>query len=136
SAAISIAPARPSDSGTRAIDHPSESDRRPRRRSESFVDDDFQIQVHAETHNRDITRCRVRSDFRHPRYDRVMSTMTLLQTYPTRVEADLDRIALEAEGIPCVVVGVGITMEGGIAGVRLLVPSDKLEQAKSVLARP
>jgi len=65
-----------------------------------------------------------------------MSTMTLLQSYPTRVEADLDRIALEAEGIPCVVVGVGITMEGGIAGVRLLVPSDKLEQAKSVLARP
>lgn len=59
--------------------------------------------------------------------------MTLLNSYPTRVEADLDRIALEGAGIPCLVVGVGLTMEGGIAGVQLLVPRDRLEQAKKVL---
>ncbi len=64
-----------------------------------------------------------------------MTTMTVLNSYPTRVEADLDRIALEAEGIPCTVVGVGLPMEGGIEGVRLLVPADRLEQAKGVLAR-
>jgi len=64
-----------------------------------------------------------------------MTTMVVLNSYPTRVEADLDRIALEAEGIPCRVVGVGLTMQGGIEGVRLLVPEDRLEQAKAVLAR-
>jgi len=64
-----------------------------------------------------------------------MNRAAVLNSYPTRVEADLDRIALEAEGIPCEVVGVGLTMEGGIAGVRLLVPADRLEQAKAVLER-
>jgi hypothetical protein len=59
--------------------------------------------------------------------------MQAIKTYATRVEADLDRIALEAAGIPSVVVGIGAAMEGGIAGVRLLVPRDKVEKAIEVL---
>ncbi|HEX6994880.1 MAG TPA: DUF2007 domain-containing protein [Gammaproteobacteria bacterium] len=58
-----------------------------------------------------------------------------MTTYPTRVEADLDRIALEAEGVPCVVVGLGTVWEGGIEGVQLLVPEDQLERARRILDR-
>jgi hypothetical protein len=61
--------------------------------------------------------------------------MEVIKTYPTRVEADLDRIALEAAGIPSVVVGIGAAMEGGIAGVRLLVPRDEIERAREVLEK-
>ena len=56
-----------------------------------------------------------------------------IKTYPTRVEADLARIALEAAGVPSVVVGVGVGMEGGVAGVQLLVPDECLEAALTVL---
>jgi hypothetical protein len=49
-----------------------------------------------------------------------------IKTYPTRVEADLARIALYAAGIPSVVVGIGVGMEGGMAGVQLLVPDDRV----------
>jgi hypothetical protein len=59
--------------------------------------------------------------------------MEVIKTYPTRVEADLDRIALDAAGIPSVVVGIGTAMEGGIAGVRLLVPRDAVAKALEVL---
>ena len=62
--------------------------------------------------------------------------MKVVKTYPTQVEADLDRIALEAAEIPCLVVGVGLAMEGGMAGVRLLVPDDRVEQAKELLEQP
>lgn len=61
--------------------------------------------------------------------------MTPIMTYSTRVDADLDRIALEAEGISCVVVGVGTAWEGGIEGVKLLVPEDQVERAQAVLER-
>ena len=59
--------------------------------------------------------------------------MTTVKTYPTTVEADIARIALEAAGVPAVVVGVGIGMEGGAAGVQLLVPDDRVEAALKVL---
>ena len=59
--------------------------------------------------------------------------MKAIKTYPTRVEADLARIALEAAGVPSVVVGIGVGMEGGMAGVQLLVPDDDVEAALSVL---
>jgi hypothetical protein len=59
--------------------------------------------------------------------------MKAIKTYTTRVEADLDRIALEGAGIACVVIGVGAAMEGGIAGVQLLVPDDEIERAMEVL---
>jgi len=40
-------------------------------------------------------------------------SMKAIKTYPTRVEADLARIALEAAGVPSTVVGIGVSMEGG-----------------------
>ena len=59
--------------------------------------------------------------------------MKAIKTYATRVEADLARIALDAAGVPAVVVGTGASMEGGIAGVQLLVPEDHVEAALRVL---
>ena len=59
--------------------------------------------------------------------------MKAIKTYPTRVEADLARIALDAAGVPSVVVGTGVGMEGGIAGVQLLVSDDHVEAALGVL---
>jgi hypothetical protein len=59
--------------------------------------------------------------------------MKAIKTYPTSVEADLAKIALDAAGIPSVVVGVSLGMEGGGAGVQLLVPDDRVEAALTVL---
>jgi hypothetical protein len=59
--------------------------------------------------------------------------MKTLKTYPTSIEADLARIALEGAGIPAVVVGIGVGMEGGDTGVQLLVPDDHVEAALTVL---
>jgi len=59
--------------------------------------------------------------------------MKPIGSYPTRLEADLARIALEAASIPSVVVGVGVGMEGGVAGVHLLVPDDRVDEALKVL---
>jgi Putative prokaryotic signal transducing protein len=59
--------------------------------------------------------------------------MKAIKTYATRVEADLARIALDAAGVPSVVVGVGVGMEGGMGGVQLLVPDDHVEAALKVL---
>jgi hypothetical protein len=61
--------------------------------------------------------------------------MKAIKTYPTRIEADLAKIALEAAGVPAVVVGVGVAMEGGAAGVQLLVPDEQVDAARMVLAR-
>jgi len=59
--------------------------------------------------------------------------MKAIKTYPTSVEADLARIALDAADIPSVVVGVSLGMEGGGAGVQLLVPDDRVEAALTLL---
>lgn len=59
--------------------------------------------------------------------------MKAIKTYPTRVEADLAKIALDAVEVPSVVVGVGVGMEGGAAGVQLLVPDECVEAALAVL---
>lgn len=59
--------------------------------------------------------------------------MKSIKSYATRVEADLARIALEAAGVPSVVIGIGVGMEGGAAGVQLLVPDDRIEAALKVL---
>jgi hypothetical protein len=56
-----------------------------------------------------------------------------IKTYATKIEADLAKIALDAADIPSLVVGVDVGMEGGAAGVRLLVPSDHFEAALAVL---
>ena len=39
--------------------------------------------------------------------------MKSIKSYPTTVEADIARMALEAAGVPSVVVGIGVGMEGG-----------------------
>jgi hypothetical protein len=59
--------------------------------------------------------------------------MRTIKTYPTSLEADLARIELDAAGIPAVVVGIGIGMEGGEAGVQLLVPDEHVNAATAVL---
>jgi hypothetical protein len=59
--------------------------------------------------------------------------MKAIKTYSTSVEADLAKIALEAAGIAAVVVGTGVAMEGGAAGVQLLVSDDCVEAALLVL---
>ena len=59
--------------------------------------------------------------------------MQVIRTFPTQVEADLARIRLQGAGIPGMVVGVGIGMQGGIGGVQLLVPEDRVEAALKVL---
>ena len=59
--------------------------------------------------------------------------MKSIKSYPTTVEADIARMALEAAGVPSVVVGIGVGMEGGAAGVQLLVPDDLMEEALTVL---
>jgi len=59
--------------------------------------------------------------------------MKAIRRYPTRLEAELARIRLEAADIPAVVVGIGTGMEGGAAGVQLLVSDDHIEEALKVL---
>lgn len=59
--------------------------------------------------------------------------MKSIKSYPTRIEADLARITLEAAGIPSVVLGIGLGMEGGAAGVQLLVQDDCVDAALGVL---
>ena len=59
--------------------------------------------------------------------------MQSIKTYPSRVEADLARIALDAAGVPSVVVGIGVGMEGGMGGVQLLVLEDQIEPALEIL---
>ena len=59
--------------------------------------------------------------------------MQTIKTYPSRIEADLARIALEAAEIPSVVVGIGVGMEGGMGGVQLLVPDDQAVAALKIL---
>ena len=59
--------------------------------------------------------------------------MKAIKTYSTRVDADLAKIALDAAGVPSVVVGVGLAMEGGAGGVQLLVPEEYVDAALMVL---
>src|SRR5262245_33834482 len=59
--------------------------------------------------------------------------MTIVKTFGTRLEADLASILLRAEGIAATVVGVGLAMEGGAEGVRLLVPDEQADAALELL---
>ena len=59
--------------------------------------------------------------------------METIKTYSTRLDADLAEIALDAAGVPSVVVGVGTAMEGGAEGMQLLVPEESLDAALKVL---
>lgn len=59
--------------------------------------------------------------------------VTPIKTYSSRIEADLASIELRAAGIAATIVGVGVGMEGGAEGVRLMVPDDQAEAALEVL---
>jgi hypothetical protein len=59
--------------------------------------------------------------------------MRAVKTYSTRLDADVARIALEAAGVPSVVVGTGVDLEGGAAGVQLLVPDELVDTALKAL---
>jgi hypothetical protein len=59
--------------------------------------------------------------------------MTPVRTFNTRVEADLARIALSAEGIEATVVGLDVALEGGAGGVRLLVADRQAAAARKIL---
>jgi hypothetical protein len=63
------------------------------------------------------------------------SSMKPIKTYATRLDADLAKIALDAAGVPSIIVGVGVAMEGGAAGVRLLVPDEYVDTALEILER-
>jgi len=62
--------------------------------------------------------------------------MKVFKTYPTRLDADLARIALDAAGVPSLVVGTGVEFEGGAAGVQLLVPDEWFAAASAALEEP
>ena len=62
--------------------------------------------------------------------------MRVVGRYPTRLDADLARITLEAAGVPSVVVGTGVELEGGAAGVQLLVPDEWIAAATAALEAP
>lgn len=59
--------------------------------------------------------------------------MKAIRSYSMQLDADLARIALEGAEIPAVVVGVDLRMNGGMGGVQLLVPEDRIDAALEVL---
>jgi hypothetical protein len=59
--------------------------------------------------------------------------MKTVKTFSTDLEANLAKIELEAAGVSSVVVGIGVAMEGGAAGLQVLVPDHSLEAAMKVL---
>lgn len=59
--------------------------------------------------------------------------MRAIKTYSTQIEADLDRLTLENAEIPAIVVGIGTAMEGGVQGVKLLVPDELADRAVQIL---
>jgi hypothetical protein len=61
--------------------------------------------------------------------------MQAIKRYSETIEADLAKIALDAASIPAVIVGIGAAMEGGAAGVQLLVPDECVQAALVVLER-
>jgi hypothetical protein len=61
--------------------------------------------------------------------------MTPIMTFNNRVEADIARIALQAEGIAATVVGLDVAFDGGAEGVRLLVADDQAGAARKILAK-
>jgi hypothetical protein len=59
--------------------------------------------------------------------------MTTIRNFPTHLEANVAKLALDAAGVPSVVVGPGIGMQAGIAGVQLMVPEEHAERAAAIL---
>ena len=61
--------------------------------------------------------------------------MKVVKSYSTSVDAEVARIALDVAGVPAVVVGIDAAMEGGTAGVQLLVPDERVDEALKILER-
>lgn len=61
--------------------------------------------------------------------------MTPVGTYDTSLAAELARLPLELAGIRTMVVGVEAGMQGGTAGIHLLVPFEYQEAARALLAQ-
>ena len=62
--------------------------------------------------------------------------MKVVRSFPSKLDADLAKIALEAAGVPSFVVGTGVEFEGGANGVQLLVPDEWVAAASAALERP
>jgi putative signal transducing protein len=61
------------------------------------------------------------------------SRVKAIKSYNTQVEAELAKMALDAEDIPSAVVGVSVGMEGGMGGVQLLVLDEQVDRALEIL---
>jgi len=61
--------------------------------------------------------------------------MKVVRSFPSRLDADLAKIALDAAGVPSLVVGTGVEFEGGANGVQLLVPDEWVAAASAALER-
>jgi hypothetical protein len=61
--------------------------------------------------------------------------MKVVKSYSTSVDAEVARIALDAAGVPSTIVGIEAAMEGGTAGVQVLVPDEWFDDALKVLER-
>lgn len=66
-------------------------------------------------------------------FDPEQAIMLAVKTYSTRLDADVAKIALQAAGVPSVVVGTGVDLEGGAGGVQLLVPDEFIDAALKAL---
>ena len=62
--------------------------------------------------------------------------MRVVRSFQSKLDADLAKIALEAAGVPSLVVGTGVEFEGGANGVQLLVPDEWVAAANAALERP
>jgi len=62
--------------------------------------------------------------------------MRVVRSFPSKLDADLAKLALDAAGVPSLVVGTGVEFEGGANGVQLLVPDEWVAAATAALERP
>jgi hypothetical protein len=63
--------------------------------------------------------------------------LAMVREYSTRIDADVARLALEAEGIPAVLFDAGVSSLGlgPIASARLMVDESDVDRAKAILDR-
>lgn len=59
--------------------------------------------------------------------------MKTIKTYSLKLDADLAKLELDAVGLSSVIVGVDVTMQGGVGGVQLLVADEDVEAAMKIL---
>ncbi|MBB6187598.1 DUF2007 domain-containing protein [Rhodanobacter sp. MP7CTX1] len=59
--------------------------------------------------------------------------MKTIKTYTTQLKAELAKLSLEHAGIPSMIVGIDVGVEGGASGVQLLVPGDCAKAAQKLL---